>query len=46
METIEPCYFNRLAYVQSKVSSDVLKELKNEAKFILENQSQFLKYNN
>jgi len=46
METIEPFYFNRLAYVQSKVSSDVLKELKNEAKFILENQSQFLKYNN
>lgn len=46
METIEPVYFNRFAYVQSKVSSDVLKELKNEAKFILENQSQFSKYNN
>ena len=46
METIEPFYFNRLAYVQSKVSNDVLKELKNEAKFILENPSRFLKYNN
>jgi len=46
MENIEPIYFNNLAYVQSKISSDVLKELKNEAKFILENQSQFLKHNN
>jgi hypothetical protein len=46
MENIEPIYFNNLAYVQSKVSSDVLEELKNEAKFILENQSQFQKFNN
>ena len=45
MEIIEPIYFNRLAYVQSKVSSDVLDQLKNEAKFILENQSQFKKHN-
>lgn len=45
METIEPFYFKNLAYVQSKVSSDVLKELKNEAKFILENPNQFSKYN-
>jgi hypothetical protein len=46
MENIEPVYFNRLAYVQSKVSNDVLEKLKNEAKFILENQSQFQKFNN
>jgi len=46
MENIEQVYFKHLAYVQSKVSSDVLKELKNEAKFILENPSRFLKYNN
>lgn len=45
MENIEPIYFNRLAYMQSKVSSDVLEKLKNEAKYILENQSQFSKYN-
>jgi hypothetical protein len=46
MENIEPVYFNRFAYIQSKVSNDVLEALKNEAKFILENQSQFKKYNN
>ena len=46
MENIEPVYFNRLVYVQSKVSNDVLKKLKNEAKFILQNQNQFQKYNN
>ena len=46
MENIEQVYFEHLAYVKSKVSSDVLKELKNEAKFILENQSQFSKFNN
>jgi hypothetical protein len=46
MENIEPIYFNRLAYVQSKVSGDVLEQLKNEAKFILANQNQFQKHNN
>ena len=46
MENIEPIYFNHFAYVKSKVSSDVLEELKNEAKFILKNQSQFQKFNN
>jgi hypothetical protein len=45
METIEPIYFKHLGYVQSKVSSDVLEKLKNEAKFILKNQGQFQKYN-
>jgi hypothetical protein len=46
MENIEQFYFKNLAYVQSKVSDDILEKLKNEAKFILENQSQFKKYNN
>ena len=45
MENIEPIYFNHFAYVQSKLSKDVLEKLKNEAKFILENQSQFKKNN-
>ena len=44
MENIKSIYFEDLAYVQSKVSNDVLEELKNEAKFILENQSQFKKF--
>jgi Holliday junction resolvase-like predicted endonuclease len=42
---IEPVYFNNLGYVQSKVSSATLEELKQEAKFILENSNQFKKYN-
>ena len=46
MENIEPIYFNYFAYVQSKVSSDILEQIKNEAKFILENQNQFQKVNN
>jgi hypothetical protein len=46
MENIKSIYVKNLAYVQSKVSNDVLEELKNEAKFIFENQSQFKKHNN
>lgn len=42
---IEPFYFKNLAYVKSKVSSTTLEELKQEAKFILENENQFKKYN-
>ena len=42
---IEPFYFKNLAYVKSKVSSSTLEELKEEAKFILENSNQFKKYN-
>jgi hypothetical protein len=45
METIEPIYFKHFACLKSKVSDDILKQLKDEAKFILENQSQFSKYN-
>jgi len=45
METIEPIYFKHFACLKSKVSDDVLKQLKDEAKFILENQSQFKKLN-
>ncbi len=42
---IESVYFNNLGYVQSKVSSATLEELKQEAKFILENSNQFKKHN-
>jgi hypothetical protein len=42
---IEPVYFKNLICVNSKVSSSTLKELKKEAKFILENENQFRKYN-
>jgi hypothetical protein len=43
---IEPFYFQDFAYVKSKVSSTTLEELKEEAKFILENPNQFKKHNN
>jgi len=46
MMKIEPVYFKDLVYVKSKVSSSTLKELKQEAKFILENSNQFKKHNN
>ena len=46
MMEIEPVYFKDLVYVKSKVSSSTLKELKQEAKFILENSNQFKKHNN
>jgi hypothetical protein len=45
MMEIEPFYFKDLAGVKSKVSSKTLEELKQEAKFILENSNQFKKYN-
>ena len=45
MENIKKVYFKNLAYVQSKVSSTTLEELKQEAKYILENSNQFKKYN-
>jgi len=41
MENIEPIF----ACLKSKVSDNVLKQLKDEAKFILKNQSQFQKFN-
>ena len=42
---IEPFYFRDLAYVKSKVPSFILKELKQEAKNILENPNQYKKWN-
>ena len=42
---IEPFYLKNLVFVQSKVSSATLEELKQEAKFILENLNQFKKNN-
>ena len=45
MENIKKVYLKNLAYVQSKVSSTTLEELKQEAKYILENSNQFKKYN-
>ena len=46
MMKIEPVYFEDLVYVKSKVSSSTLEELKQEAKFILENSNKFKKHNN
>lgn len=46
METIEPIYFSHFACLKSKISDEILGQLKNEVKFILENQSKFQKYNN
>ena len=44
-DTIEPHYHNQLLYVQSKVSNDILRQVKKEAKYILENESEFQKHN-
>ena len=43
-DTIEPHYHNQLLYVQSKVSNDILRQVKEEAKYILENESEFQKF--
>jgi len=45
IRNIQPHYHKQLLYLQSKISDDVLVYLKEEAKNILENQSQFKKYN-
>jgi len=45
INNIEQYYYNQLLYLQSKVSDDVLIRLKEEAKYILENESEFRKYN-
>ena len=44
-DTIEPHYHEQLLYLQSKVSDDILGQVKEEAKYILENESEFEKYN-
>lgn len=45
MENIELIEINNFVGLKYKVSDEILDQLKNEAKFILENQSQFSKYN-
>jgi hypothetical protein len=42
---IDPIYFNQFTVIKSKVSFDILKLLKEEAKYILNNQDKFEKYN-
>jgi hypothetical protein len=44
-DTIEPHYHEQLLYLQSKVSDDILGQVKEEAKYILENESEFQKHN-
>jgi len=39
-------FINQLLYVETKISSSDLKELKDKAKFCLENQDKFKKHNN
>jgi len=45
MENIEPIYFKHFACLQSKVSNDILEQLKKDAEYILENENKFKKYN-
>ena len=42
---IEPFYFKSIGYVQAKLSSECLKQIKDEAKYILENSDKFKKHN-
>jgi hypothetical protein len=43
---IEPIYFSHFACLQSKVSYNILEQLKKDAEYILENENKFKKYNN
>jgi hypothetical protein len=45
IENVEPIYFKHLAYLKSKISSDNLMQLKEDADYILKNENQFKKYN-
>jgi hypothetical protein len=42
---IEPIYFNHFAGLQSKISNDILIQLKEDANYILKNENKFEKYN-
>jgi hypothetical protein len=44
-DTIESQYHTQLLYVKSKVSDNILRQVKEEAKYILKNESEFKKYN-
>ena len=46
MENIEPIYFNDFVGLRSKVTNNILEQLKKEAKYILENEYKFKKNNN
>ena len=41
---IEPIYFNHFAGLQSKISNDILIQLKEDANYILKNENKFEKY--
>ena len=45
IKNIKPYNHKQLLYVQSKVSDNTLRQVKEEAKYILENESEFEKYN-
>lgn len=45
MMEIEPIYVNNLAYIKAKISDETLRQIKDEAEFILKNQNKFKKYN-
>lgn len=45
IKNIEAYYHKELLYMQSKVSDNTLRQVKEEAKYILENESEFKKHN-
>lgn len=46
MKTAIPSYFKHFAYIDSKISDETLKKLKAHAKFIINNEEKYKKYNN
>jgi hypothetical protein len=45
IDSIEPIYFNFIGYIQSKISKNILEQIKKDAYYVLENRDKFKKYN-
>jgi hypothetical protein len=46
LDNIEPVYLNFFAYIQSKISKNILDQIKEDAFYVLENRNKFKKWNN
>jgi hypothetical protein len=46
IDSIEPIYLNCFAYIQSKISKNILEQIKKDAYYVLENKDKFRKCNN
>jgi hypothetical protein len=46
LDSIEPIYFSFLGYIQSKISKNILEQIKKDVYYVLENKDKFRKCNN